>query len=361
MTPLRNVPVPLRRSLSFTCVLGSLTLHALVVFTFAFRWDKAALVTIVPFWGWCLLGISIGLFGLLWYRSVAIWALMGLWIITLFSGSDERRGLLRPAFGQTLPATADENTPLQRSPDQIRVITLNCLNGTLAAVKDAIRYEPDILLLQEPPPPSQLAPLARELFGDDAILAYAYGGALLARGREFQAFRFQYPGNVRSQRGISGRLTLLDGRQIDIVNLHLLSAERCWAFWRRSCWQAHANNRRKRRAGLTLALNSLTTATRELPAVPSLIAGDFNAPAGDASLNPLKNNHFDAYLKVGRGLGNTFPSRFPLHRIDQIWLSRELEPLRLSTLATPHSNHRFVVCDFLLPAAPIFSKTNDTP
>jgi len=349
MTPLRHVPVPLRRFLSFTCVLASLSLHALVVFTFAFRWDKAALVTIVPFWGWCLLGIAIGLFGLVWHRSIAIWALMTLWIITLLSGSDERRGLFRPSFGQTLPPPTEESAPHLRSPDQLRVITLNCHNGNLDAVKDAILFEPDILFLQEPPPPSQLRPIATELFGDKAILAYSFGSAMIARGNAFQSYRFTYPSGLPSQRGVFGRLTLVDDRYIDIANLHLLSAERCWAFWSRPCWQAHANNRRQRRIGLTLSLNSLQSATRELPPAPSIIAGDFNAPAGDASLSPLTENHFDAYKKVGKGMGNTFPSHFPLHRIDQIWLSHTLEPLRLNTIATPHSDHRFIVCDFLLP------------
>jgi endonuclease/exonuclease/phosphatase (EEP) superfamily protein YafD len=145
-----------------------------------------------------------------------------------------------------------------------------------------------------------------------------------------------------------GRLTLTDGREIDLVNLHLLAAETDTAFWRPSCWRAHAHNRRIRRILLHYFVSARQSATATWPPVPSLIAGDFNAPANDGAIRGLAATHLDSYVTAGRGHGDTFPANFPVHRIDQVWLSPELTALAHTTVAVPGSDHLMVVVDFVI-------------
>jgi len=92
-----------------------------------------------------------------------------------------------------------------------------------------------------------------------------------------------------------------------------------------------------------------TLATAHWPPAPAIVGGDFNAPAGDGAIRQLAAHYLDSYPQAGHGLGNTFPNKFPVHRIDQVWLSPDLQATRQGTVRTRHSDHRMVIVDFLMP------------
>lgn len=339
----RRLPWHALRTLACAGLLAaSLAIHGLVVLSFIFRWDKAALVTTVPFPLWCGLGLALAVAAALFRKTALTRFLLVVWTLSLLLGADERHGL--PGWGRESPSPGPP-APHQERP-VLRLITFNALATQGAeAARAVIPWQPDIVLLQEAPWTHHLRPLAVELFGGEALLARHNFCAILARGRQMQRVDFLSPGF--RPRAVCARLILPDGRPLDLLNVHLPSASRDTRFWRVDGWRAHYHNRRERESTLAYLVNSQANAVAAQPRAPSIIAGDFNAPAGDGAVRQLMRTHFDTYPKAGRGIGNTYPSAFPLQRIDQVWMSPELTPVRHGTAVTRHSDHRMVVVDFV--------------
>ena len=140
------------------------------------------------------------------------------------------------------------------------------------------------------------------------------------------------------------------GRRIEMLNLHLQSASTDLRLWRRDCWRAHNYNRKLRRGELQYSLNQLEKINTDprLPAV--IIAGDFNAPAGDRIYRQLqKKGYIDCFDRAGVGWGNTYHRRFPILRIDHIYVSQAFVPVRSRVVTIPESDHRMVLADVILP------------
>jgi endonuclease/exonuclease/phosphatase (EEP) superfamily protein YafD len=55
----------------------------------------------------------------------------------------------------------------------------------------------------------------------------------------------------------------------------------------------------------------------------------------------------DAFAACGTGWGNTYQRRFPILRIDHLYATRHLTPVRCRTITTRFSDHRMVVADYL--------------
>jgi endonuclease/exonuclease/phosphatase (EEP) superfamily protein YafD len=79
-----------------------------------------------------------------------------------------------------------------------------------------------------------------------------------------------------------------------------------------------------------------------------LLAGDFNVPARMPSLEPFRSFLRDAWRESGSGWGGTVPEFLPLARVDQIWLSREFQPVSVRVVPIEGSDHRAVVAEVTL-------------
>ena len=97
---------------------------------------------------------------------------------------------------------------------------------------------------------------------------------------------------------------------------------------------------------LHYALETLKQKTA-FPRLPAIVAGDFNASANDPAYDLLKPQFTDAFSSVGTGWGNTYHRAFPLLRIDHIYSSDKLIPLRSRAIKIPHTDHRMVVADYI--------------
>ncbi len=84
---------------------------------------------------------------------------------------------------------------------------------------------------------------------------------------------------------------------------------------------------------------------------PVLLAGDFNAGPGAGELDPIRTRLIDCWSPVGRGRGFTFPSRWPRRRLDYVFASPSVTPVRATVLRSDASDHRPLVVDVLLPPA----------
>jgi len=89
----------------------------------------------------------------------------------------------------------------------------------------------------------------------------------------------------------------------------------------------------------------LTSTAERARADAILLGGDFNIPAHTPSLAPLRDFLSDAWLRSGSGWGATVPEFFPLARIDQIWISRGIQPVSVRVVRVEGSDHRAVIAD----------------
>ncbi len=71
------------------------------------------------------------------------------------------------------------------------------------------------------------------------------------------------------------------------------------------------------------------------------------APADAPVYELLRPEFTDAFSTVGTGWGNTYHRSLPLLRIDCIYSSDKLIPLRSRAIKLPLSDHRMVVADYI--------------
>jgi endonuclease/exonuclease/phosphatase (EEP) superfamily protein YafD len=140
-------------------------------------------------------------------------------------------------------------------------------------------------------------------------------------------------------------VTLQNGRVVEIVNLRLEPAIVRVDYWSPECWRLQTENRRVRRRQLQEIVARFAATP---PAVPLLVGGDFNAPAGDKILRLLEPRLRDSFSEAGVGWGNTITVDFPFARIDQLWIDRHWAPTRVVAVPTKSSDHRMVIADLLL-------------
>ncbi len=313
---------------------------ALLLFTavcYTLQPDRFAAFTVMPIWLWG--GMGLGLAGLAFYFMRARFSrvCLGLWALVLLIGCDEIRALGNIGTPEPLPGPAQ---PFE-SKKVIRVVTINTADFAFGDPTDDIAaWEPDIILLQQTNVLNMQRIASRIYGGKNEFLSSVFNGVIT----RWKIRR----GDIISKKGHQ-QLTIErpDGRLIEIVNLHLPTAATDLRLWRRAAWQVHSGNRKIRRERLSFALETLDRTT-DFKNMPTLLGGDFNAPAPDAIYRPLNRNFTDAFRKAGTGWGNTFHRRLPILRIDHLYTTQHLTAVRCKVVETRHSDHRFVVADFLL-------------
>jgi len=327
----------LRRSLGRSLLGASLALWLLTVYCFYRQPDHFAAYTVLPiwFWGGCGLLLCGGACDL--WRCRWPWLLAGGWIVTLLLGADEVRAYTH--FGKAAPlpgaAAPHEGKPV------LRVITCNCAifeYGDPSA--DIAAWQPDIVLLQDVYP-YQVSRLADAVYGGHgAFRAHATNGVITR-------WKIQREVPNKTARDQQVTVILSDGSAVEVVNVHLATAATDLRFWQRLTWTEHRINRSLRLNELVLAQQSLRQSV-DFPNTPVLFGGDFNAPASDVVHHQLGPDLIDAFAFAGTGWGDTFHRRFPILRIDHLYATRHFTPIRCHTITTCHSDHRFVVADFVV-------------
>jgi vancomycin resistance protein VanJ len=285
------------------------------------RPDACAALTVFPPGVWLLLGLGLLLLGI---RRAARRPVVGvalLWLLFLVLAIEEPRSLLRL-------------TPAPRG--TLRIVSLNCAGGNALAAAEVAAYHPDIVLLQESPDRDEVLRLAAQLFGAQAGVAYDLESAILVRGSVVRQIRPRRAVNRFATRA----LVRLDAdQQIDITSLRLAPPIFRMDLWSPSCWRAQTENRQLHRRQLAAIARTLDSA------IPTIVGGDFNAPAGDAAMRVLQPGLRDAFVTAGRGWANTMDNDTPVLRIDQVWTSVHYTPVSVTAHRTRHSDHRLVVCD----------------
>jgi endonuclease/exonuclease/phosphatase family metal-dependent hydrolase len=79
-----------------------------------------------------------------------------------------------------------------------------------------------------------------------------------------------------------------------------------------------------------------------------IIAGDLNEGPDQPAARYLAASYRDVFAEVGEGSGETYPAIGPLHRIDYVFCSRSLTPLRASVVPIAASDHLAVAAEIRL-------------
>ena len=82
----------------------------------------------------------------------------------------------------------------------------------------------------------------------------------------------------------------------------------------------------------------------------AILAGDFNTTGGAKALSPLRELLIDTWVVAGLGWGGTMDVHTPVARIDQVWVTPNIETVSARVHKGPVSDHRYLVVDMILPA-----------
>lgn len=90
------------------------------------------------------------------------------------------------------------------------------------------------------------------------------------------------------------------------------------------------------------------TCMKDNSPMPVVLAGDFNICGGARSLRILRGtlDLRDCWNTSGIGWGGTMPTELPLARIDQVWLTPNIEAVAARVLSNMPSDHRPICVDF---------------
>lgn len=230
----------------------------------------------------------------------------------------------------------------------VRVMTYNVHHavGGATEVAAVVRAEkPDVLCLQEANPGlgkpevvSRLGPLLPEY----RFVRYEE----LAIGSRLPLVRREIVPTLRERRPALLAVYDFNGRRFTVVNVHFATAGGADSVFtgrrgRRSYLRQTAAIRQRQAD----ALQRLASEIRG----PVLVCGDFNTPPRGLVYRRLRSLFTDAFEAGGRGFGWTYPGRFPVLRIDYVWL-REAVAARTRVPAARASDHRPVVADIVLKA-----------
>ena len=275
----------------------SFLLCAVLWLCYALQPDQLATITFWPAYIWAVPGAAL-VIPVMRGRSRRLRALLILpWILFVLANREEFS--LTRIFGS-------------RQQQGIRIVSLNCAGGSVAAAREAFKLRPDIILLQETPGERDVRKLCIEYYGDGTgkVGSVLCGPdcSIIARGG-IQPYDL---GSSRLQ-CTAGRVSL-HGTELDVASVRLVPPVFRTDIWSPDCWRAQAENRRIRRAQLRAVMDTLNAQAK---GVPLVVGGDFNAPARDGALREMTPRLRDAFADAGKGWGNTVLNDFPVQRPDQ--------------------------------------------
>ncbi|WP_165441505.1 endonuclease/exonuclease/phosphatase family protein [Rubinisphaera italica] len=291
-------------------------------------------ITVYPIWVWtipCL--ITLLLYGTIFTRQY-FWIMVPFLALTYLI-SDTPIALIRGLYQNRPPVTR------AASSQSLRVITLNC-HDSAGAILALAKYEPDIILIQETVSRDSLDKLRIKIFSEAGFSAWDPDVAILSKypleeiPAPFDFTGYCLPAKSRIPTE-SGTVELL------LVPVHLYAPPFRLDLWNPECWQAYSQHRKLQRSQLNSVLKELPSHSLGSEV---LIAGDFNAPPGDAIFSPLSSGMQDAFEEVGVGWGCTIANQLPLIRIDQCWSTPALKPIHCQAIPSEGSDHRAVLVDY---------------
>lgn len=312
-------------------LIGSAVLAGLLLVVYLWQPDPLAGLILVPAWSWLLPGLLLTVRGG-WRQRFRVWGpVAGLWLLFTLGCLEEPDSLIR---GLAWQSGWRRSVPAD---DRIRVVSLNC--NISASAADVLPLRPDIVLLQESPQRQVLESLARQLYGERGSVLWTPDCSILADGPILP--RHADP----ASHFVHGTVLRPDGRRIEVICLRLSAPVPRIDLWTLDWWRAQFEKRREHQQQLQDVARVIAAAPQDVPLV---MGGDFNLPARDAALRELPRAVRDSFRLAGHGWGQTALNDTPLWRVDQLWVNRLAQPIRVRAQRTSKSDHRLVIADVRL-------------
>ena len=285
-------------------------------------------VTVWPTIGWLIL-IS---------PRLALWAMRRRWrdaalvgttALALITATGEWSGLVRG----TKP---DDGT---RSDRDLRVVTWNVAGGI--PIDDLATDRPDIALLQEiggmpasPARPQQLAGHYWIAEFDPGTLSRFPIERLPTR----KIGPWQEPQVLK---------TTIAGKTVVLVNVRLTLPAFVVAVASLETPSGLIRLHAERIAQFAKLRDLISETLARERSTTAILCGDFNSPGGIQSGRVLRSILRDVWPEGGRGWPATMTASFPVSRIDQCWVTPDIE-IRNAEVRRGHSDHRRLVVDLRL-------------
>lgn len=222
-----------------------------------------------------------------------------------------------------------------RTTSDLRVATwnLNYGRGGKAVPELALAAWPDVICLQEANPWAHNGLPALLKLPQFGGWHYKVCGELVILSR----FPLKRLGTTHSALWVSADV---DGREVVIVNVHMAIP------FRPGPSMLHPG---KLRAANSLRMSQVEELLASLPTDrPAIICGDFNTPPNTRIYRALASALTNSFQRCGRGAGLSFLTALPLVRIDHIFLTKDVLPVRCWMPRVRASNHRPVCADIHL-------------
>ena len=248
--------------------------------------------------------------------------------------------------------------PLGLGQKDVRIATYNIALRTESATAYAAQIKaqnPDIVCLQEarrsfPPQRAGENPVG------EIIAAHFPGWHLQSAGDVLTMSRFPiteshiFPLRAGSTRRTLALTVQTPAGPLRVLNTHIstsFSGQKKHFGLPAELADVSANARAAAQARLE-QVEPLTAALNADSTTPLVLCGDFNTPPRGLFYRRLSAHLSDGFAGAGNGLGLSFPSRFPLLRIDYVW-TRGARATSVRVDKVGASDHRMVIADVRLP------------
>lgn len=288
----------------------SVGLILLLVFAYIIRADGAYVIHIWPMWAWTPLILLPWVSLRFWHHWKGLLGCFAGWMLLLFALGEPSPTEFIPA-GQEKPRAAT-----------LRVVSLNCAGGQLAAAEEVFALDPDIVLLQESPSEAALEELSQRRFGHGAIV----------RGPDASILSLRPP----EEKQVEPNFVMAEVGGLRVASLRLQPPVLRFDLINPAAWSASRADIERRAAELA----EIKQATGPL----DLLGGDFNTPNAPRIAKLLPG--MTEAERAMHGWGATAINDYPMVRIDQIWSSDRLVLVNAFVVKSEHSDHRISVADY---------------
>lgn len=228
-----------------------------------------------------------------------------------------------------------------RSPASLRLMTFNIHGGHMGAdrVVEVIRRAgPDVFCLQECKAQDGGAdplPALRRAFSTYSFTRT--GGVVLASRLPVRSAKARSYTDSRIWRKALDARVDVNGQPVRIIAVHFITGRLNLHGAIPALWMDSGQTR-------IAQAEDVVSWLRE-SSLPTLVAGDFNTPPRGLAYARLHSGTRCAFEDAGLGFGCTYPAKYPMLRIDHVFLANAIRPTGAHVGPAGASDHRPLICD----------------
>ncbi len=229
----------------------------------------------------------------------------------------------------------------------LRVLTIFEECSASPDIAQIAKCRPDIIFMQGCGAYNRTLKLAHQIFGRTASIKQIGNCAIIVSN-----------GQVGPAHGISETGGLIvdwipenSDLAVRLINISLAPLDFTHRFdvYSPACWEYFHDLRKTHRKQLQCLFQSIREVGIHFGEQPIILGGNFSATPHSPIFRNFNNNFKDCFLQKGAGYGATHPVDFPMNRLDRIFCTHPLSPVRAATIHLPNTLRRSILADISLP------------